>query len=54
MIAGRVDETGHQRAEADTYYHQALDVYRESLANGHLERTGAERNYARFAKSLQK
>jgi tetratricopeptide (TPR) repeat protein len=54
MIAGRVEETGHRRAEADTYYRQALDVYRESLADGHPERTGAERNYARFAKSLQK
>ncbi len=54
MIAGRVEETGHRRGEADTYYRQALEVYRASLEDGHPERTGAERNYARFAKSLQK
>lgn len=54
MLAGRVEEQGHQSKEADHYYRQALDIYRHNFANDQPERNGAEKNYARFIKSLRK
>lgn len=53
MIAGNVEEAGRRRAEADRFYRQALEVYRDSLGDRSPERTGAEQSYARFAKSLR-
>jgi len=53
MLAGKVEEAGHQSKQADKYYRQALEVYRQSFADGHPERTQAEQNYARFVKSLR-
>ena len=54
MIAGNVEEAGLQRSDADRFYRQALEVYRDSLGDQSPERTGAEKSYARFAKSLRK
>ena len=54
MLAGKVEETGHQSKVADEYYRQALKIYRQSFADGHPERNRAEQNYARFVKSLRK
>jgi len=52
MIAGNVEQAGRRRADADRFYRQALEVYRESLDVHSPERAGAEQSYARFAKSL--
>ena len=54
MLAARVEEAGHQSGQADRYYRQALDIYRQNFEDGQPERNKAERNYARFVKSLRK
>ncbi|MBZ5609990.1 MAG: tetratricopeptide repeat protein [Acidobacteriia bacterium] len=54
MIAGKIEEQDHCASEAAEYYRQALDIYRKSLQSSHPERTQAEQQYARFAKSLRK
>ena len=54
MIAGKVEEAGHQRAQADTFYRQALEVYRGSLGDRNPERAQAEQAYALFTKSVRK
>ncbi|HTS47088.1 MAG TPA: tetratricopeptide repeat protein [Bryobacteraceae bacterium] len=52
-LAGKVEEAGRQGKQADKYYRQALDIYRQNFRDGHPERSQAERNYARFVKSLR-
>jgi tetratricopeptide (TPR) repeat protein len=53
MIAGKIEEENHQASHAAEYYRQAVDIYRKSLESNHPERTEAEQQYAKFAKSLR-
>jgi tetratricopeptide (TPR) repeat protein len=53
MVAGKVEEQGHRDTQAAEYYRQATEIYRRSLPSGNLELRQAEKQYARFAKSLR-
>ena len=54
IVAAKIEEAGRRTSDADTYYRQALGIYRQSFADGAPERSSAERNYARFTQSLRK
>ena len=54
IVAAQVEQAAHRAGEADTYYRQALTIYRRTFSNDQPERSGAERNYAIFIQSLRK
>lgn len=54
MIAGQIEEADHRKDDAQTYYTQALGIYRRNLAEDQPERSGAEQNYARFVRAVRK
>jgi Tfp pilus assembly protein PilF len=52
MIAGQVQELERHRSQADAYYREALNIYRQNLAGDHPDLTAAEKSYRRFSKSF--
>jgi len=48
-----LNEKEHHASEADAYYRQALNIYRQNLSADHPERVDAEHQYTRFIKSYR-
>ncbi|HLG97926.1 MAG TPA: tetratricopeptide repeat protein [Bryobacteraceae bacterium] len=54
IVAANVEASCHRTADAETYYRQALTIFRRSFSEDQPERIGAERKYAQFVQSVRK